>query len=111
MHLTHNRFSGTLGIVRRRNTMNLMDVYSKLKTDEQCFDFLNKVRWPNGVRCPQCGCNEIRAVTRKNPGKNKRTGLYTCLEPSCKQQFSVTSGTLFHDSHLPLHKWFLAIAL
>jgi transposase-like protein len=91
--------------------MNLIDVTSKLATDEQCIEFLEKLRWPDGVRCPTCGNDKISRVTRQNPGKNKRTSLYTCLEPTCTQQFSATSGTLFHDSHLPLHKWFLAVAL
>lgn len=91
--------------------MNLIDVTSKLATHEQCIAFLEKVRWPDGVRCPTCGNDKISRVERQNPGKNKRTSLYTCLEPSCQQQFSATSGTMFHDSHLPLHKWFLAVAL
>lgn len=91
--------------------MNLMDVTAKLANDEQCLEFLKKVRWPDGVRCTACGHDKISSVQRKSPGKNKRTHLYTCLNSACKQQFSVTSGTLFHDSHLPLHKWFLAIAL
>jgi transposase-like protein len=91
--------------------MNLIDVTSKLATDEQCVAFLEKVRWPNGVRCPICGGDKISRVQRKNPGKNKRLNFYTCLEATCQQQFTVTSGSMFHDSHLPLHKWFLAVAL
>jgi len=91
--------------------MNVIDVTSKLATDEQCVAFLEKVRWPNGVRCPICGGDKISRVQRKNPGKNKRLNFYTCLEVTCQQQFTVTRGTMFHDSHLPLHKWFLAVAL
>jgi transposase-like protein len=86
-------------------------VTSKLSSDEQCGAFLEKVRWPNGVRCPICGRDKISRVRRKNPGKNKRLNSYTCLEATCQHQFTVTSGTIFHDSHLPLHKWFLAVAL
>jgi len=91
--------------------MNLIDVTSKLQTEEQCVAFLEKVRWPNGVRCTVCGNDKISRVERKNPGKNKRLALYTCLEPTCQWQFSVTSGTMFNNSHVPLHKWFLAVAL
>jgi hypothetical protein len=91
--------------------MNLIDVTSKLQTEEQCIAFLEKVRWPNGVRCELCGGDKISRVQRKNPGKNKRVALYTCLEPTCQWQFSVTSGTMFNNSHVPLHKWFLAVAL
>jgi transposase-like protein len=91
--------------------MNLIDVSKHLATDEQCLAFLERVRWPDGTRCPTCGNDKIGNIERKSRTKNKRVQLYVCLEPTCKQQFSATSGTLFHDSHLPLHKWFLAIAL
>ncbi|HUK24250.1 MAG TPA: IS1595 family transposase [Terriglobales bacterium] len=92
--------------------MNLLDVTKNLQTDEQCLDFLERVRWLDGkVRCLQCGGDRISRVERKSKSKNKRTRLFTCLEPTCKHQFSPTAGTLFHDSHLPLHKWFAAVAL
>jgi len=91
--------------------MNLIDVTRELNTDEQCFAFLEHQRWPNGIRCVVCGCERISRITRKTPSKNKRVNLYQCLEPSCKQQFSVTSGTIFHDARVPLSKWFMAISL
>ena len=103
--------------------MNLIDVTQELATDEQCLAFLEKQRWPDGVvRCPTCGCDKISRIGRK-PGKvtrgktegedrrNKRAQVYQCLEPTCKQQFSATNGTIFHSSHLPLSKWFMAVAL
>ena len=92
--------------------MNLIDVAKELATDEQCLAFLEKQRWPDGiVRCPTCGNDKISKITRKTASKNKRAQVYQCLEPSCKGQFSATNGSIFHDSHLPLHKWFMAIAL
>ncbi|MDR3735204.1 MAG: IS1595 family transposase [Acidobacteriaceae bacterium] len=92
--------------------MNLIDVSRELATDEQCLAFLEKQRWPDGiVRCPTCGNDKISHITRKSATKNKRAQVYQCLEPTCKQQFSATNGSIFHDSHLPLHKWFMAIAL
>ncbi len=92
--------------------MNLIDVNEKFTTDEQCLAYLEQMRWPDGVvRCPVCGCDRISKITRKAGGKNKRAQLYQCLEKTCKQQFSATSGTIFNDSHLPLHKWFMALAL
>lgn len=91
--------------------MNLIDVTSELATDEACFAFLEKQRWPDGVRCAVCGNNHISRITRKSDTKNVRKNLYQCLEPTCKQQFSVTSGTIFHDSRIPLSKWFMAISL
>jgi len=90
--------------------MNLLDVSKNLQTDEQCLDFLEKVRWPDGViRCPGCDSDDVGHTVRVKPSKNRRTRVYHCL--ACEGQFSTTSGTLFHDSHLPLHKWFLAVAL
>jgi transposase-like protein len=94
--------------------MNLIDVNEKFATDEQCLAYLEQMRWPDGkVRCPVCGCDRISRITRKvsKDTDNKRAQLYQCLEKTCKQQFSATSGTIFNDSHLPLHKWFLALAL
>jgi transposase-like protein len=91
--------------------MNLIDVNEKLATDEQCLAYLEATRWPDGVRCLVCGAERVSKITRKSKGKNKRAQLYQCLEETCKQQFSATSGTIFADSHLPLHKWFLAMAL
>src|SRR5260370_3922012 len=92
--------------------MNLIDVAKELATDEQCLAFLEKQRWPDGiVRCPTCGNDKISKITRKAVTKNKRAQVYQCLEPTCKGQFSATNGSIFHDSHLPLHKWFMAIAL
>jgi len=91
--------------------MNLIDVTRELSTDEECYSFLEKQRWPNGVRCAVCGCDRISRITRKTASKNKRAQLYQCLETTCKQQFSVTSGSIFHDSRTPLSKWFMAISL
>lgn len=89
--------------------MNLIDVHKEFRTDEACLSYLEELRWPDGIRCVECDSPKISKITRRKGGKNKRASLYQCLE--CDHQFSATSGTLFHDSHLPLHKWFLAVAL
>jgi hypothetical protein len=91
--------------------MNLIDVTKQFGTEEQCLAYLEAMRWPDGVRCPTCGDNRISKITRKSTTKNVRKSLYQCLEPTCKQQFSATSGTIFNDSHLPLNKWFMALAI
>jgi transposase-like protein len=100
--------------------MNLIDVTNKLKTEDQCLDFIEKVRWPDGkIRCVRCGNDKVSRIsrtvdetkTRKQKKQNKRTRLYACLEPTCNHRFTPTVGTLFHDSHLPLPKWFAAVAL
>jgi len=91
--------------------MKLIDVTKAFPSDQQCLAYLEKMRWPGGVHCPVCGAKEISKITRKKETKNKRSQLYQCLEKSCKTQFSATSGTIFHDSHLPLVQWFTAVAL
>src|SRR5215469_4000689 len=95
--------------------MNLLDVYKELNTEEKCLAFLEHMRWPDGVKCLSCQSLCITQITAK--GKlNKKTGkrspdreLYQCNE--CRFQFTATTGTVYHDTHLPLTKWFLAIAL
>jgi transposase-like protein len=95
--------------------MNLLDIYKELNTEEKCLTFLEHMRWPGGVKCVSCESLRITQITAK--GKlNKKTGkrspdreLYQCNE--CRFQFTATTGTVYHDTHLPLSKWFLAIAL
>ena len=89
--------------------MNLIDVTRELGTEQDCFAFLERQRWPDGVHCAVCGCDRISRIERKSKSRNLRKNLYQCLEPTCKQQFSVTSGTIFHNSRIPLTKWFMAI--
>lgn len=91
--------------------MNLIDVQKQFATENQCLDYLEQMRWPKGVRCPVCGSEQFSRITREADSKNVRNRFYQCLEPSCKHQFSATAGTIFHDSHLPLTKWFLAVAI
>ena len=89
--------------------MNLIDVTRQFKTDDDCLDYLEALRWPDGKTCPYCGHDKLSRIERKSKSKNVRTRLYQCAE--CNQQFSPTVGTIFHDSHLPLVKWFMALAL
>ncbi len=90
--------------------MKLIDVTRQFATEDSCLDYLESMRWPNGeIACVHCGeIGRISKITR-TAGKNKRTRLYQCL--ACKKQFSATSGTIFNDTHLPLTKWFMAIAM
>ncbi len=91
--------------------MKLIDVHRQFNTDDKCLDYLEAMRWPSGVACIACGSLKVSRITREAKSKNKRTRIYQCLEPECKHQFSPTAGTIFHDSHLSLQKWFMAIAL
>ncbi|MBI4337397.1 MAG: IS1595 family transposase [Chloroflexi bacterium] len=78
-------------------------------TDEQCREFLEAMRWPDGPRCPKCGATEPYRMTRKSQTKNTVQKLYKCR--ACHKQFTATVGTIFEDSHIPLSRWFAAIYL
>jgi len=84
-----------------KQEMDLMKLFAQFGTDEQCRIALEKLRWPDGVRCPRCQSDKLSRAYKRNQ--------FEC-EP-CGYHFSVTAGTIFHDSHLPLTKWFAAIYL
>src|SRR3954453_23730721 len=79
--------------------MDLVKLIEDFGSEDKCREFLEHLRWPDGVRCPRCDSEKISRIIKRNQ--------FDC--DSCRYQFSVTAGTLFHDSHLPLWKWFLAI--
>lgn len=90
--------------------MNLIDVTKQFNSEKACLAYLEDMRWPVGVACLECGSLKISKF--KSTGKTgKVRHLYQCLEKECRHQFTATTGTIFHDTHLPLRKWFLAIAL
>jgi transposase-like protein len=81
--------------------MALLEMLQKYGTDEKCREILTKLRWPEGVTCPRC---KERRVCWLDSRKQ-----FECA--SCGYQFSVTTGTIFNDTHLPLEKWFAATYL
>jgi transposase-like protein len=88
-------------MMKQKQEMNMMKLMEQYNSDDACREVLAKLRWHDGIQCPRCESNSIRnSYTRDQ---------YDCA--SCGYQFSVTSGTIFHDSHLPLQKWFVAIYL
>lgn len=106
--------------------MNLIEVTRKFASKQACLEYLAAMRWPDGVTCAKCGVIgdehfrkfETNETTRTRFSKRKgktitvkvpSRSLYECK--GCGYQFSATTGTVFHDSHLPLEKWFMAIAL
>src|SRR6266478_6493595 len=91
--------------------MRMIDIHKQFTTEDKCLDYIEAMRWPNGVCCIHCGVLNVSKITREKKGKNQRTRIYQCLEKECGKQFSATSGTIFNDTHLPLTKWFMAIAM
>lgn len=74
--------------------------------EDKAREYLEAQRWPDGPYCPHCGVVEN---IKKLQGKSHRKGLYQCN--SCRGHFTVTVGTLYERSKIPLHKWLLATHL
>ncbi|TAL45150.1 MAG: IS1595 family transposase [Methylovulum sp.] len=72
-------------------------------TEHQARQYLERLHWPNGAICPRCKKQEVIAVS------GGREGLYNCRR--CLRQFTVTVGTVFEGSHIPLAKWVRAFHL
>jgi hypothetical protein len=90
--------------------VNLRDLESRFSTPEKCLLFIELQRWPQGVRCVTCGSDKVYRVKSKSKKQVVRY-LYECAEKTCQQQFTATSGTIMHDSHLSLKTWLMAITL
>jgi transposase-like protein len=77
--------------------IDLVRLIEQFGSEEKCRAYLEALRWPNGLACTRCGGASISRLSTRNQ-----------LEcNACRYQFSATAGTIFHDSHLPLWKWFL----
>ena len=74
--------------------------------EDDCALLLESIRWPKALSCPRCRSKQVRKFQSSAAGAPPRR-LYRCLD--CGYQYSVTAGTIFHKSHIPLRKWFLAI--
>ena len=76
----------------------LVEFEQRFGTEGACLEYLYKLRWPQGFRCPRCGHNQAWFTSR---------GLYRCLR--CDFQTSLTAGTIFEGTRKPLRLWFRAI--
>jgi len=81
--------------------ISLIEWQKRYGTEKACAATLAKYRWPQGFICPKCGHDSSWYITTRK--------VYQCSK--CQHQVSVTAGTLFHSTNLPLVKWFWAIYL
>src|SRR6266542_3822533 len=90
------------------DNLTLDQILSSFGTDEKARLYLEEIRWPDGVVCPHCGNAKQKRIWEIQPNEAAkiRAGLYHCAE--CDKQFTVTVGTIFEDSHIPLRKWLVA---
>ena len=79
--------------------MNIIQVFQRFPTQKDCLTHLENSRWGDKAICPYCGSINAAPLQHR----------HRCYD--CKTSFSVTVGTIFHHTHLPLQKWFLAISL
>ena len=79
--------------------MNIIQIFEQFPTQESCIKHLERARWGDKPVCPYC------TSTNTVPNEHR----HHCYD--CKTSFSVTVGTIFHHTHMPLQKWFLAIML
>jgi transposase-like protein len=104
-----------------------MDLAEQFSTPDAARQFLEAQRWPDGPICPHCGIEgeaykltpkakepveieyQTKAELKAKRIRKPRQGLWKCA--GCRKQFTVTVGTIFEDSHIPLNKWLLAVHL
>ena len=79
----------------------VIEFEERFASEESCYTYLAKQRWPEGFRCPACGHDKAWELTRRR--------LMECR--ACHRQVSVTAGTIFHRSRKPLRLWFKAMLL
>lgn len=81
--------------------MNIIQIFRKFPTQKSCIKHLERARWSDKPICPYCNSTNTNPLVMEL--------RHHCN--GCRKSFSVTVGTIFHHTHLPMQKWFLAISL
>ena len=84
-----------------RKFESLYEMMQVFGDEQACIDHLRAIRWKDGAFCPHCGSTKVYHFKDQ---RNHKCG-------DCRMRFSIRVGTIFEDSKLPLHKWFVAIFL
>lgn len=82
-----------------RAPATLDEFYRTFPTERRCWEYLRRVRWPDGFRCPRCQGSQAHRLRKR--------GLWQCS--ACRYQASLTAGTPLHGTRVPLRTWFLAM--
>ncbi len=83
---------------------SIVSIYRRFPTKEDCLNHLEQVRWGETPCCPYCKSEKVSRKVEKEQRNRWQCSL-------CRKSFSVTVGTIFHNSHVDLQRWFLLIAL
>jgi transposase-like protein len=91
--------------------LNLISLAQEYSDADKARELLERLRWPKGAICPHCRndgkSKPISKLTPKAESKSAvRKGVYFC--GACRKQFTVTVGTVFEGSHIPIGKWLMA---
>jgi len=93
-----------------KEELNLITLAQEYSDNDKARELLESMLWPHGAYCPHCKADMPYKLTPKATSKRPaRKGLYKCR--TCRKQFTVTVGTIFEDSHIPIGKWLMAIYL
>ena len=87
--------------------MNLLELFKRYEDNDNAIAYLESIRWPNKVICPYCNSEKIYKHHVNYGGKIRKR--WQCGD--CSRPFTVTVGTIFHHTHVPLNKWFWLISL
>lgn len=85
--------------IKDYSAVSLLDFQNQFSDERACWEYLVKVKWPDGIICNQC--------TNKKHDYIEKRKVFACRV--CKRQTSVTAGTIFHKTRTPLRTWFWAI--
>jgi transposase-like protein len=99
-----------MNTTEEKDELNLITLAQQYSDDDKARELLESLLWPHGAYCPHCKADMPYKLTPKATSKRPaRKGLYKCR--TCRKQFTVTVGTIFEDSHIPIGKWLMAIFL
>lgn len=80
---------------------SILQFQKHFNTEEKCREFLEQQRWNGEPACPHCGSLNVKRFATNNK-------IFKCKEKECRGKFSVTVGTIYENTKIPLTKWFLA---
>jgi transposase-like protein len=100
-----------MNMMTDKDELNLITLAQQYADEDRARGLLESLLWPDGPVCPHCNNHTEKAIYKLEPKSNSkskvRKGVYKC--GACRKQFTVTVGTIFEDSHLPISKWLMAI--
>lgn len=94
-----------MGVIKGDGVVNIIELFQTFKTQEQSLEYLEKTRWKGRPTCPYCNAENVY----RHASGDRASQRWQC--GACTRAFSVTVGTIFHGTHVPLQNWFMVLAL